>query len=363
MKNVLIPELARITPVAVADNAPFRFRLRLDPSGSTERPGDERTPGKTSTVFSPERFAFDLGAHQVIKPISMHESHAGPVIIDGHRRMHFAHSAGIEQIPAFIYPADTPKQAICELALSSALESANLSGVERTLAAYKAAYFLTRSHCSQNLPFERIELDAIPGELLPPLGALFKRPVSERFLLGCFEILRLGIEELELLDSLELQVEHIIPLLELTPHERLWLLERKRRSSMTTAEMRKLARLLTFARSKEGFHLGDWDRRGQLAAKEPLTGGALIGLLKREIYPELSRREQNIAAYVKDMDLPSSIKIKAPENLEGDSFSCYFTFSSSSEFRRYMNILRWAGGDGKIKQIVDELNSSSGSKE
>ena len=132
---------------------------------------------------------------------------------------------------------------------------------------------------------------------------------------------------------------------------------------MSTAEMRKLARLLTFARSREGFHLGNWDRRVAEGTAKPLSGSSLIGMLKREIYPELSKRERNIAEYVKDMELPSTIKIKPPENLEGDSFSCYFTFSSSGEFRRYMNLLRWAGGDGKIKRIVDELNSSSGSNE
>lgn len=362
MEDIMIPELVRIKPVEVTDAAPFRFRFTLEQPGPAAPPGDVTAAGKTGTLLSPRVFAIARGTHQVFKPISMHDTATGPVIIDGHRRMQFAYQTGIAQIPAFIYPADTPAQAICELALSSALESTNLSGVERTLAAYKIACFLARSHSMQSLPLERIEITAIPDELLPPLGAIFKRPVSERFLFNCFEILRLSIEELEMLNLLGMQVEHIIPLLELTTQERLWLLNRKQRSAMTTAEMRKLARLLTFARSRDGFHLGDWDRHVSQTREIPISGTALIGLLKREIYPELSRREQNIAAYVRDMELPSTIKIKAPENLEGDSFSCYFTFSSSSEFRRYMNILRWAGGDGKIKKIVDELNSSSGSK-
>jgi hypothetical protein len=277
--------------------------------------------------------------------------------------MQYGHRAGLKEIPAFIYAGDTPRHSICELALSSALESRNLSGVERTIAAYKISCFLLRSHCTQVLPLERIEIAQVPHELLPHFGTLYKRPVSERFVLSCFEILRLSLEELEILDALRMQVEHIIPLLELTPRERVWLLQRKQRTAMSTAEMRKLARLLTFARSKEGFHLGDWDRRAPRESEIPLSGAALIGLLQREIYPEITTRETNIATYMKELALPSTIKIKAPENLEGDSFSCYFTFSSSGEFRRYMNLLRWAGGDGKIKKLVDELNASSGSEE
>lgn len=363
MENVMIPELVRLKPIEVTDSAPFRFRFKLEPPEAAAPHAEVTATGKTGTVLSPDVFAIARGTHQVLKPISMHDTPTGPVIIDGHRRMQFAYQAGIAQIPAFIYSADTPRRSICELAISSALESRDLSGVECTLAAYKIACFLARSHCAQSLPLDRIEIADIPVELLPPLGALFKRPVSERFLLHCFEILQLSIEELDMLNSLGMQVEHIIPLLELTTQERLWLLNRKQHSAMSTAEMRKLGRLLTFARSKKGFHLGDWDRQVPHAPGKPLTGTALIGLLKQEIYPELSRRERNISNYVKNMELPSTIKIKAPENLEGDSFSCYFTFSSSSEFRRYMNILRWAGGDGKIKKIVDELNSSSGSKE
>lgn len=363
MENHIIPELIRITPAEVPCAAPFRYRLTLQLPDPRVQSGNAAQAVGTGSVLAPEMFTIARGSRPVLKPISMHETAAGPVIIDGHRRMQFAWQAGIPQIAAFIYPADTPKEAICELVLSSALESGDLSGVERTLAAYKIALFLSRSHCAQSPPFECLETREIPAALLPPLAILFKRPVSERFLLNCFEILRLNNEELELLDRLGIQVEHILPLLELTTRERVWLLEQKRLAPMSTAEMRKLARLLSFARSREGFDLAGWDRRIHDTSGPTIRGADLIGLLKREIYPELSRRERNIAAYVRDMELPGSIKIKPPENLEGDSFSCYFTFSSSGEFRRYMNILRWAGGDGKIKKIVDELNSSSRSKE
>jgi hypothetical protein len=166
-----------------------------------------------------------------------------------------------------------------------------------------------------------------------------------------------------MLHSLRLPINQCIPLLDLNGFERLWLLKQKESLLMSAAEMRKIAQLLIFAKARPGFSLDRFAADPEGTRARPIDGASLIGFLKREIYPELCARERTIAAYLKSMEFPAAITIRPPENLEGNSFSCYFTFSSSLEFRRYINLLQWAGGDGKIKAILDELNASSASEE
>ncbi|MBI4719893.1 MAG: hypothetical protein HY770_01400, partial [Chitinivibrionia bacterium] len=342
------PKLIYIAPFEVAANAPFLFRFSLGENGAVDprerilpRAGIARTPSSIAGGVPHDPF-------RVLKPLILHQWGGDLMIIDGHRRMHSAFRAGLDRIPALVYPESTPKRSVFDLALSAATESTGMSGVERVLAAFKISCFMLHTHFRGTLPLAAKDIPGVPREIVPSLGRLFERAVSERWLLRSFQMLTVGAEELAMIHSLRLPADHAIPLLDLSASERLWLLKRKETAAMSAAEMRKIAQLMIFARAKPDFSLERFSAALEAAAARHVDGATLIGFFKREVYPELCERERAIAAYMKSMELPAAISIRPPENLEGNSFSCYFTFSSSQEFRHCINALRWAGGDGKI---------------
>ena len=56
------------------------------------------------------------------------------------------------------------------------------------------------------------------------------------------------------------------------------------------------------------------------------------------------------------MKLPTGLRITAPENLEGDSFSCYFRFSHLEEYEQYLNVLTAAANEGIVAALIEALN-------
>jgi hypothetical protein len=359
MDERLSPRFTHIRPIEVATTAPFLFRLSLDENDGRRTPSRVSAETAAGAAAPPGPAFLSPASLRVIKPLLLQEMDDELIILDGHRRMHVAYGAGLDRIPALIYPKTAPARAICDLVLSSALESSGASGVEKVLAAFKISRFMAHGPFRGTLPVAADDIPRVPPELVPPFGSIFGRTVSEHWLLRAFRILTAGLPELRAMHSLRLPVDHCVPLLDLDGSERTWLVHQKETTAMSAAEMRSIARLLIFARAKPGFSLDRLSTGREDALPGSIDGASLIGLLRREIYPELCARERAIASCVKSMDLPPGISIRPPENLEGNSFSCYFTFSSSLEFRRYMNVLRWAGGDGKITAMLKELNRSA----
>ena len=73
-------------------------------------------------------------------------------------------------------------------------------------------------------------------------------------------------------------------------------------------------------------------------------------------FPDLTTRLDQLAAALKRIGLPPGAKISAPENLEGDSFSCYFRFSRVGDLEQIIEILERRIEDGSIGEVVDLLN-------
>ncbi len=349
---MLHPKLIKFRPERIDPASPLLFRFDI-----ACRPREDSTAATGNGRGKNERFtaAADSACPDLIKPILLYGASGGDVIIDGHLRAENAFLANIKEIPALLYPGTISASAAGRLALISFMESANGSGLEKLLAVYKSSRFALGLPGGAALPFCGIELGCIPADIHSLTPHLFGRNLSEAFLLKCFKVFTLGTDEIEFIHNLNIPAESIPVLLDLKRQERLWLLRNKVSLPLTFAETRKLSRLLSLARSRKKFDLKKFTGKLPKSAAAG-SGSALIGALRREIFPELSGREQKVTEHIKKMRLPNAIKLKIPENLEGNAVSCYFTFSSSREFRRYINLLNWAGGDGKIKDLLNDLN-------
>lgn len=357
MKTAVTPRLMRVKPFEVASSSPLLFRLSLDydPIGKLPRTEDHIREARGKAVDTIP-VSLQLSEWMELRPVSLCEKEESYVIIDGHRRMQSAFLAGTTDIPALVYPENTPRLSICELALRAAFESKSLSGVEEVIAAYRTCRYMSMPSRGTDIPLQEPDAPDLPSKLLPLFNILFNRIVSEVFVQRCFRILSLSRQELEVLHTLQLPAQHILPLLDLDRDERLWLLRQKALVPISAAEMQKIAGLLILARPRKNFDLENWWEAVLKQGEHVENGAVLINFLRKELYPELGSREAKIALHLKNLKLPNKIKITPPENLEGNSFSCYFTFSSSTELRSFTDIIGRAEGEGKFKAMLEELN-------
>jgi len=98
------------------------------------------------------------------------------------------------------------------------------------------------------------------------------------------------------------------------------------------------------------FDAKEW---GQTTAVACLCDGAdPLDALRSRSHPELLRRERDVTDAVAAIGLPESARIQPPENLEGDSVSCYFRFSSVKELDTHLRKLRRAVDDGAIARLL-----------
>jgi hypothetical protein len=357
MKTAVTPKLMRVKPFEVASSSPLLFRLSLDcdRAGKLSRSAGHIREAREKSVYTTP-VSLELSEWMELQPVSLCEKEGSFVIIDGHRRMQSAFLTGTADIPALVYPENTPRLSICELALRAAIESKSLSGVEEIIAAYRTCRYMSLPSCRTDIPLQEPDAPGLPSQLHPLFDLLFNRTVSKAFVQRCFRTLSLSMQELEILHALQLLAPHILPLLDLDREERLWLLRQKALFPISAAEMRKIAGLLIVARPRKNSDLENWWEIIRKQGEQVKNGAVLINFLRKELYPELSSREAKIASHLKNLRLPNKIKITPPENLEGNSFSCYFTFSSSKELRSFMDILGRAEAEGKFKAMLEELN-------
>jgi hypothetical protein len=174
-------------------------------------------------------------------------------------------------------------------------------------------------------------------------------------------VLTFSAEELRAFHDFSFTLESLLPLLDLEPPEREVFLRLRRLATVTTSEGREIVRLLLLSRGRSAFDLEQWIDRLESENSEnderPVKGSMIIRSLKQQIYPTLSRRQREIDETIEKMKLPNRVRVSPPENLEGDSYSCYVKFSQASELQRYIDVLQKAvrnGSVGRILELLDE---------
>ncbi len=261
-----------------------------------------------------------------------------------------------KEAPALVFPQDTPRTIVASHALSQ--PATELTGVERIVAVYRTARFVLDGVLEAPVPIGSSSLDRLPHELMETYGAMLQRRVSEAFALRLVAVLSCPLEELELMHRLELTIDHVIGLLDTSAAERRAILRLHGLVPITVAETKKLTQTLLLLRGRKAFDLAVWlDDVTRDRAVYP-NGGALNRSLRRIVYPTLTSKEDEIAALRGRLKLPAGMKVTCPENLEGDSFSCYFDFSRIADLERQIDVLKTAIQNGSIARMLDILNNT-----
>ena len=322
---------------------------------------------KYITPFKPSRDAalnfhvFDDAAPasdpRGLEPVHLLDTASGEIVIEGHRRLACAAQEGTETIAAILYPAGTSIEDIVRTATER--YAPTFTGIERIIALYKTLRFAESHAGAIPMPATLTPKPSVPDSLIPIYNSLFERRVSSEFLHRLLDILDLDQADLRSLHTLGLPIEQLIPLIDLFPKERRVLIKLRLTVPFSTAETKKLSQLLLFARAHNRNRVEQWTDDVIARPSEHPNGASLVRALTRLLRPALTGQEQEIASILKRMKLPTAVKITPPENLEGGSFSCYFKFSNSAEFRRFVNLLNDSAGKGYIDQILDTLNKQN----
>jgi ribonuclease D len=110
-------------------------------------------------------------------------------------------------------------------------------------------------------------------------------------------------------------------------------------------------------------HLG----LAQVLAAEPVTAARrravsrndklklVKGALRRRRFPQLAAAEERLAALVRELALPPSIRVTFPEFLEGDAVRVEITADSAAAFRRAAEALQAASATPACEQIFAVL--------
>ena len=343
-------EITNFNPSDLPMGGPFDFRI-----------------GRGSTDLANLERADDAGQHTPLSPPALLDTNTGRIVIHGHRQIDAAVSNGLESIPALVYPRDTSTQTVVALALEQCetrgsggpgttdeTRDGTLSGIEKIFAIYKTSLYAADglNAVSEPLQFDK---PVTPPDWIVPLYAasLLGRRVSSAYLAKICRALAFPESEILALERFRFSIDQIASLLVLSARERAVLLELRSAVVFTAAETRQLVRLFVLSRGRAKFSIDTW----AAAAQEKHTkGSAIIGAIEEEIHPTLTSRRRRIETALREMRLPNRVRITPPENLEGDSFSCYFRFSRIEEFDGYVKLLGRVVQDGDAGRLLDLLN-------
>lgn len=339
MRGIQLTEfpVASVAAAAPFDFRPFRAQTPLSRSlrpASIEDQSEERTPAP-------------------IRPLVLLRTRdTNPVVVDGYRRLREARAAGESNMPALLLPSNTPRQTVLYHALFG--RSGGFSGMERVYAVYKSAVY-----ARDGLTPGAGGAPAVGDDLLPVYSRFFSREVSRTFLLLLMETLKFPRDEQALLHALGTPADQLVALLELDAGERRGLLLLRSRIPFTASGTRKLIRafiLLRGIRSLRRFDLERWVFEKASSYNSRLRDKDLLEELRTISHPALARREKSITDAIRSLRLPPALTLRPPENLEGDAFSCYFSFSSVDEIEDVLGKLGSGIKDGSIKKLLEELN-------
>jgi hypothetical protein len=308
-------------------------------------------PHHPDSVFRFDAFGARKEGSARFEPMMLLETDGGLVVVVG-----AASAPDGSEVPALVCPRDAPRDQVALHALARA--AGELTAVERLAAVYKTARYVLEGVLVAPVPIPSLPMDRLPRELLGSYGALLGKPsVSEAFVLRLLAVLAYTTEDLERMHRLAFTVDHLIAILDSSAAERRAILSLHQRVPITVAETKKISHWLLFLRGRSHFDLERWMMDVTRKRDTQLNGSALIRSLRRTAHPTLTAKEDEIAAMLQRLKLPAGMKITYPEQLEGDSFSCYFDFSRIEELERKLDVIRAAIASGSIARMLDNLNN------
>lgn len=348
-------ELIYLKPFRIPPGTVFDYRI----SSASESLSRLYSSDESATPSEPP--VRDLRAAEIAaRPVCLLETNNGYVVIDGHHRMSEAARLDLESIPALVYPSDTPRATVLSLSIGGKRDT--LTGVEKIIALYKMGLFAVGGAAEDDIPVVSAPRNEVTEWITPFYRSLVGRSVSIRFVNRLLRVLTFPAVELRAFHDLALPLESLVPLLDLESYEREGFLRLRRLCPFTVGEGRELVRLLILSRGRSAFELGPWVD-GVESDDTLRRGSAIIRSLKRRIHPTLTGRQRAIEESIKMMKLPNQVRLSPPENLEGDSFSCYVRFSRVEELQHYVDLLQKTITDGTVGRIVDLLGDDTPERE
>jgi hypothetical protein len=273
------------------------------------------------------------------------------VVVEGHTRLRQAIRDGEAHVDAVVLPGNASVESIVLHCLLSH-PARELSSVEKIVALYKTAHVL--EHGMGPVPMSPRSAVTIRDDMASVYKSVFKTTNSGESLERLLCVLEFDDEELALLNVLNPPLGLLRALVELDRSERRLYLLLHARAHFTTSQSRKLKQMLLAAR---GAVLDPGFQDTMVAsAASGATGDALLRNIRLETHPLLSARVGTMNDHLRSLKLPPAIALKAPENLEGSNFSCYFRFSSAEELTAHLARLEGAVKDGRIEELIRHLN-------
>ncbi len=318
-------KLEQISPVWPWPHAPFNCRRFA--------PGSPLRPLRPGHVAGPM-----IDAAPIIVAENMANNANGLMLLDGHRRMAQAATAGAPHVNALILPANTGAAERVRIALAGRLHT---TGVEKLLTIHAVIRYLE----NQSI---KVDDQSVEQSLEQYMG----RPINARYATTLDRLAELSHAELAVLHYLDFPFERLHLFGDCLDEERNATLMLIARFPFTASEVKQTIRLLQMLRGRADFHpsmmledIAQHDSsRSVLAAIRDLT------------HPSLTRREASLRKHIKAIAMPGTARLQPPEHLEGNELSCYFRFSSVRELDDYVNRLRRAIDSGQIAELLEELN-------
>lgn len=339
-------ELVYLAPARISRAGAFDFRACSLTQGSPE-------PGP---VDAPEPAAYGIQT----EPPRLLGVGENAVIIRGHRNIELAQRNGLNAIPVLVHPPDTPGPAVIEIALSGAADVR--SGIENIIALVKIIAFANGNTREIEFPLAAPLDGRIPRWVYPPLERLLGRKLSSRFVTRLSEPLTWPVDDLLRLHALSFSYEQIASLVDLTTPERRVVLRIREAVPLTTGELKNLTRLLVLARGRKHFDLTAW-LDGELGGRTARpNASSMLKSLSGAIHPRRAAAEASIVEMIGRMGFSNRLRITPPENLEGDSFSCYFRFSDHRELHDHVEKLDGVLKNGSARRMIELLDPVKGNE-
>lgn len=253
-----------------------------------------------------------------------------------------------------VYPADTDRAALAKLALARA---AGLTAPEKLIAIYRMCRFVSDGATTAPIPASSVERVVIPDSLVPSFSALIGRPARGSFLRKLLLPATWPIDDLRVLHETAAPIEQLMPLLELRAAERSAVVRLHAAVRLTASETRALTRWMMLVRWRLDFSMAAFV--DDTTQQSPLPSGSdCVRDMRRLALPKVSRAEERISRNLKDLKLPPDVRVRVPENLEGDAFWWYFRFSKTDDVERNTAFLRTAIDGGSLTELINNLNDA-----
>ena len=275
-------------------------------------------------------------------PLWVLRSSNGLILVDGYSRLKWAQGKGLSSVPCLIFSESFSTLSLLIRKVYATLSNRNLDIIEKAKFVARLSSFLEPSEIKErffgHLSIPRkprmyktlIKIAELPDKLL---DSVVKGNVSEK------SLVRLVWWD----EKSRRDIFQIFSLLKC--------------SVSTQIELIELLEDLSRLKEKPPYQIMEELFIQDIVNEESLTpklkSEKIRFLLKKELFPNLTRKEESLKRLVKSLSLPKTIKIENPPFFEGDIWKLTINFSNASELKDSLTFLLKEKFVEKLSPIIE----------